>query len=246
MKINRLSFFPALALILSACLPSLSGASDQTVSLPAPSLSINGSGSVTLEPDIVTISIGVNTQDNDPSSAVARNSRQVESIAVALSELGIGLDDTQTSNFSIWPRQDYDFEGNPISTTFVVDNTLTVIVRNLDSLGAVLDTAINAGANNIYGITFDISDREDAISQATQLAVQNAEERAQNLAGAANVQLGEVLMVSSFVGGGGFVDPFARGLGGGGGSDVATVPISSGQLMVSVDVNVTYAMAPSE
>ena len=76
--------------------------------------------------------------------------------------------------------------------------------------------------------------------------MENANARAENLAGAANVELGEVIFINSFVGGGGFVDPYARGYGGGGGADLASVPIASGQLTVIVDVNVTYQISPAE
>ena len=166
MNKKLLLIFATLTLALSACLPSVGG---QAIGLQEPNLAVNGTGVVTLDPDVVSISIGVNTQDDDPSTAVSRNNRQVESIMDALGELGITAEDTQTSNFSIWPREDYDFEGQPISTTFVVDNTLTITVRDLDSLGDVLTAAIDAGANSIYGINFDISDREDAIEQATPI-----------------------------------------------------------------------------
>ena len=242
MNKKLLLIFATLTLALSACLPSVGG---QAIGLQEPNLAVNGTGIVTLQPDIVSISIGVNTEDDDPSTAVSRNNRQVEAIMAALSELGITAEDTQTSNFSIWPRQDYDFEGQPTSTTFVVDNTLVVTVRDLGSLGDVLDAAVDAGANSIYGINFDISDREEAIAQATQLAMENAEARAANLAGAANVELGEVLFINSFVGSGGFQDQFARGLGGGGAAE-SSVPIASGQLTVIVDVNVTYQITPAE
>ncbi|KAA3642347.1 MAG: DUF541 domain-containing protein [Chloroflexi bacterium] len=244
MNKKMLLIFALLTLALSACVPALGGG--QAVGLQEPSLAVNGTGVVTLDPDIVTISIGVNTEDDDAGTAVSRNNRQVEDIMAALSEMGITAEDVQTNNFSIWPRQDYDFEGNPISTSYVVDNTLTVTVRDLDSLGDVLDAAIDAGANSIYGINFSISDREDAISQATQLAMENAEARAQNLAGVASVELGEVLFINSFVGGGGYFDPYTQGLGGGGGADLASVPIASGQLTVTVDVNVTYKIVPAE
>lgn len=246
MNKKLLLIFALLTLALSACVPALgSGESQPAATGPTTehSLTVNGVGNVNIEPDIASLSIGVNTQNEDASSAVNANSRQVETLTASLAEMGVAAEDTNTVNFSIWARQDYDFEGNPTATTYVVDNTLQVTIRDLDALGEILDAAIEAGANNIYGIQFDVSNREEVVNQAMQLAVDNAAARAGNLAGASDVTLGEVVSVSSFVGGAGIYNPFIGGLGGGGGAVESAVPISTGQLTITVEVTISYQIS---
>jgi uncharacterized protein YggE len=145
--------------------------------------------------------------------------------------------DIQTSNFSIFPRQDYGPEGQIVGITYVVDNTVAVTVRDLGSIGAVLDAAIQAGANSISGIRFDVEDREAAQQQAMVAAVENARERAEVLAGAANVELGAVMSIQSYMGGGTPI-PFEANMVM---ADAAMgVPVSPGEMQITVDVSVIY------
>jgi hypothetical protein len=189
---------------------------------------------------MATISVGVRTEDRDAAEAVASNNAQAESITQALVGMGIDEQDIQTSNFSIYPQQQYDDQGNLIGTTYVVENTVYVTVRDLDQLGVLLDAVVQTGANNIYGIQFDVEDRDSALTEARQLAVENAQAQAQELAQAAGVTLGELQSISSYTS---MPVPVFEGKGGGA-ADVAasTVPISPGQLSITADVSVVYAI----
>jgi uncharacterized protein YggE len=84
---------------------------------------------------MATISVGVRTEDRDAAEAVASNNAQAESITQALVAMGVDEQDIQTSNFSIYPQQQYDDQGNLVGTTYVVENTVYVTVRDLDQLG---------------------------------------------------------------------------------------------------------------
>ena len=109
---------------------------------------------------------------------------------------------------------------------------------DLANIGAVLDAAVQAGANSISGIRFDVEDREAAQQQAMTAAVENARERAEVLAGAADVTVGQVLSIQSYLGGGTPI-PFERNFAM---ADAAAmeVPISPGEMLISVDVSVIY------
>ena len=86
----------------------------------------------------------------------------------------------QTSNFNVYPSDQYDpTTGQYIRRNYAVDNTLYVTVRDIANLGKLLDTTLRAGANNIYGITFDIQNKEAALAQARDLAIADAKAKAE-------------------------------------------------------------------
>jgi uncharacterized protein len=114
-------------------------------------------------------------------------------------------------------------------------------VRNLQSLGQLLDTAVKAGANNISGINFDLKDqtKAQAITDARKLAVDSAKSQAQALADASGVGLGDLLTLSASQSGvpmrmSDAKVNYAAG--------TSQVPVSAGQIVINVDVSVTYAI----
>jgi uncharacterized protein len=226
-------------------LPNARAADHQQSTEPVPAepqrtISVNGSGVVSLTPDIATISIGVRTENADASEAVSSNNSQTAQVMAALESFGIAEEDIQTSNFSIYPRQDYNREGELIGTTYVVDNTVIVKVRDLDQVGAVLDASVRAGANSIGGISFTVEDSSEAYNQALEAAFASARSRAQALASAAGVQLGDVQTISSYVSGGPI--PVVRDARVQVELMAADVPISPGQTDITVEVSVIFAI----
>jgi uncharacterized protein YggE len=125
---------------------------------------------------------------------------------------------------------------------YAVDNTVYVTVRDLTKLGDLLDTAVQAGANNINSVQFDVAEKDEALKQARAEAVKDAEAQAQSLAQAAGLSLGEIQSISFFD-----VQPYPLFDGKGGGgmaaeAAAAAVPIQPGQLTFTVSVNVTYEL----
>jgi uncharacterized protein YggE len=212
---------------------------DGTTNAPMRTISVNGTGNISLNPDIATISIGVHTENKDAQQAVSDNNAQAQQVTSALTAAGIAAKDIQTSNFSITPRQEYDNNGTVTGVTYVVDNNVQVTVRNLANLGSVLDSVVQAGANNINGIQFSVEDPTDAYNAALQAAVNDAHSRAEALAQAAGVELGAVQTITSTISGG--PTPVFRELAAAP-SAVAEVPISPGQTQITVDVGVVYAI----
>jgi uncharacterized protein YggE len=120
-------------------------------------------------------------------------------------------------------------------TVFVVQNTVLVIVRDLDSLGGILASVVEQGANTINSISFDLEDKDAAIAEATQMAIDDAASQAQEIADAAGVELGAINFLSTSSNGSiapraAVMDQAAAG----------NVPISSGTLSIQVTANVTY------
>jgi uncharacterized protein len=110
-------------------------------------------------------------------------------------------------------------------------------VRDVNQLGDVLDKAVAAGANNIYGVNFSVEDTSKLEADARAKAVANAKSRAESLAQLNGVQLGEVLSVSEVIGGSAYpMDYGVKGLGGGG------TPVQPGELEMSLSIQITYAV----
>jgi uncharacterized protein YggE len=227
----------AFALILSACGPATINQEAQPI---VRTLNVNGLGSSYLTPDIAYIYIGVHNEGAAASEVVAANKVQTNAVLDALKKAGVDQKDLRTTNFSIYPSQQYDPAGKLTGSIYMVDNTVYVTVRNLDGLGSLLDDTIAAGANSINSIQFDVADKTAAVKDARAKAVTDAKTQAQELADAAGITLGEIQNIS-------FYDnspvPMAEGKGGGGASAMnAPVSIQPGQLTISVSVNITYAI----
>lgn len=237
MQVTILTGLVLVALVLSAC-SAVTGRIGEGAEAQPRTLSVAGSGKVFLAPDIATITIGVRTENANVGRAVQDNNVQAEEIARALREMGVDEKDIQTSNFNVYANQQFDERGNPISTTYVVENTVFVTVRELSNLGELLEKAVEAGANQVYGIQFDVENKEEALSQARKTAVENARAKAEELAAAAGVTLGDIRMISEA---GSVPIPVFEGKGGFGGG-AADVPISPGQLSLTVEVSVVFEL----
>jgi uncharacterized protein YggE len=246
-KIILLSSILVISILLVACgsvstQPGITSALAQTDDNDSPksTLSVSGSGVVTLSPDIAYVTIGVHTEGSDASDVVAENNQDTQAVIDSLESLDINPQDIQTTNFSIFPQQQFDENGRPTGEiTYMVDNSVFVTVRELDNIGEVLNAAVEAGANSISGIQFDVEDRTDAIAEAQAAAVQNAQSQAENLAQAAGIELGQIISINTF--GGAVPLPKFDGVGGGAAvAESSQVPVSTGQMRISIEVNMVF------
>jgi len=222
-----------MAVVLGACAPQ-SAANDINRSI-----SVTGTGEVYLVPDIAYVYIGTRSEAVDVASALSDNNQQAQSISTVLSDMGVDPKDIQTTAFNVYPMQNYGPDGQPTETKYVVENTVFVKVRQLQKLGELLDAVVRKGANQINGITFDVEDRAQAESDARKLAVQNATDKAKELADAAGVELGQLLNLSVYSSGSPQPMYDAKG---GGYAVQSAAPIASGQLLVSADANLSYEL----
>ena len=184
----------------------------------------------------------MHTEKPTATEAVAENNAQTQEVIQALTDFGIDPKDIRTINFSIYPMDKYDpATGQPTGEkTYAVDNTVYVTVRDLDQLGDLLDTVVQAGANTVSSVQFDVADKDKALAPARDAAVKDANAKAGELAASAGVQLGELISVS-------YQDspvyPVYDGRGAGGAAvEAAAVPIQPGQLTFTVTVNETYGI----
>ena len=232
-----LLFAIILTLLVSAfsAIPSVDAQSGDTTPR---TIEVTGEANKYKVPDIATITLGVQTTARSAASAEDENSAIMAVLFDELLALEIDSADMQTSNFYVYQNYNYDSDGNRTDISYNVSNTVRVVVRDLDMLSPVISTVLENGANDIQGISFDLSNREEVYSLVLEQAIKNGMSRAEVMAGAVDSTLGEVLSISSSIYGGGYTltgDVMAKnaysGLGGGG-----ETPISSGEINISVTV----------
>jgi uncharacterized protein YggE len=168
----------------------------------------------------------------------------METVIASLEAQTVAEKDIQTSGYNIWVERPYGPEGMPSDEVrYHVGNTVIVTIRDLDKVGAILDGTIEAGANNIYGVTFSVADPKPLMSEARAQAVADARAKAQELAELNGVSLGQVLSISEVISSGGIyvggirAAALAEGMGGGGAG-----PISPGELEMTTQLQITYAI----
>jgi uncharacterized protein YggE len=216
----------------------LTSCSDGSASAGQSGLSVTGTGSVYLAPDVVDIDLGVQTQSASVGGAVSNNNRLSAAVLAALAGQGVASSDIQTTYFSVTPQQMYDNTGTPTGeVTYWVDNTVHVRLRQPDKLGDVLQAAIGAGANNVQGVSYSVSDPSQAQAEARQKAIDTAQKRAHLLASAAGATLGEPQSIASSVG---LPGPRTTGAAAAEAPAASNVPVSPGSLEVQVQVTITY------
>jgi uncharacterized protein len=163
-------------------------------------VTVSASGTVSAEPDEAIISTGVTSESKTAREALSKNTEAMKKVIAELKAQGIEPKDIQTTQFNVDPVSAYPKEGQPpVVTGYRVTNSVAVRVRNLDKLGGVLDQLVTVGANQIGGISFDVSKAETLKDDARKEAMANALRRAKLLAAASGADVGEVMQISEEV-----------------------------------------------
>lgn len=168
-------------------------------------ISVSGNGSADVTPDMATVSLGVQTDAQTASQAITANNTQMQAVISALQKAGVASADIQTTSVQLSPRYEPPTSPEPQQAQptpanhivgYTASNTVTVKVRKLDSLGGLLDDVVQAGGNQIQGISFGVADPAQAMDQAREAAMKDATHKAQQLAGLANEKLGPVFSIN--------------------------------------------------
>jgi uncharacterized protein YggE len=207
-------------------------------------ISVTGEGKVSAPPDMATINTGVLTQAATAKDALRANSKAMGEIMAVLKEHKIAAKDVQTSNFNVSPIYKRDNRGrlqNEIEG-YRVQNQVRVRVRELPNLGEVLDALVQAGSNQVSGISFGVDDPEGILNQARSRAIRNAKSRAEVYAQAGNVKVGKIRQISETPVG----IPQPRMLGFARAEAAAAVPVAPGEQEFTVSVHVVYDLADGD
>ena len=154
----------------------------------------SGLGEVRVAPDRATVSIGVQTRAATAAEDSAANGRKQRSVIAAIRAKGVAADEITTTGFNVQPELRYDKPGvPPVITGYVVSNIVNVELDRIDLTGAVIDTAIVAGANQIHSLTFGLTKAESSRRAALAIAVGLAKGDAEVVARAAGGTLGVLI-----------------------------------------------------
>lgn len=198
-------------------------------------LYVSGSAEKSIAPDTVSLNIGVVVQASTAQKASDQNAVLMSEVTKELKNLGLGDRDIQTSMFSIRPV--YKYNGAPTIEGYSASNNLRVTTKKLDMVSEIIDRSTAAGANEIAGVSFSVSDekqkelRDELLSEA----VEDASSKAKRLAKKLDVII--VGVKSSSISEGGFPQPFFEVAAMEG---KAATPIQPGEVDVSLSVQVTY------
>jgi len=236
----------ALAAVLTLPLGmSLAMAQDEAPQRRERLLSVSGEGKVQAAPDMALITLGVVSEAESASGALTANSESMSRIIAALKDGGMESRDLQTSGFSIQPvysQPPRDYDGSqPFKQEIVgyrVSNNLTLRIRQLDRVGALLDQVVKLGANSISGPTFTVADPKPFEDEARRAAMRDALDKSELYAEASGVTRGPIFRIED-----GYVSapqPVAPGLMRMEAAASPPVPIEGGELSFEAHISVSW------
>jgi uncharacterized protein len=189
----------ALAAGLSAVLVVAAPAYAQEAAPVAGTITMEGTGTVAVAPDMAVISTNVVTTGKSAAEVLADNSDSIAKVINAIKAEGIEAKDIQTSGFGIHPRYERINDGSnrqPNIIGYEIRNGVEVNVRDLTKLGSLLTIVVESGANSVDGIRFEVSDPQDKLDEARKKAVAAARHKAEIFAEAAGVELGSIAAIT--------------------------------------------------
>ncbi|MEE9202429.1 MAG: SIMPL domain-containing protein [Dehalococcoidia bacterium] len=218
MKRGLIALMVAVPLLLGACTAEGGGAAPPAPAGGAPlpqataagaytsyttsqqfGLWVTGRGRITYAPDVVVLQLGVEAQAPTVAAAQAQARDSMVGVLAALEDKGIAEKDIQTTRFSIQPVYEWIERMNKQELTgYRVTNQVRAKIRQVDAAGEVIDAVAEAGGDlvRIEGISFSIDDPSPLQAQARELAVKEAVAKAQQIAGAAGIELGQVIYIN--------------------------------------------------
>jgi uncharacterized protein YggE len=224
----RKIFGPLLALAIAAAVSLPARAAEKLVT-------VTGQATIAVAPDTALIRIGVSSQGKTANQASDTNAKQMTAVMAAIKNSGIAERDVRTSRLSLQPQ--YENKGGTTHLLgFRVTNQVTVTIHDIDQLPAILDRAIAAGANEMSGIEFVVSEQSKLLDQARDDAIADAHRKAALYAKAAGAKLGRVVSITE-EGAPSPPHPVAAVRAG-------AVPVAPGEQRLRATVTVSYELAP--
>jgi uncharacterized protein len=203
-------------------------------------ISVSGEATVSVAPDLAEVDGGVTTEAKTAREASETNNAAMGKVLLALKAAGIDEKDFQTSRLSLQPQSAPNRTGPAAIVSYRASNRVTIRVRDVNKVAGVIDTLVGAGANEIGGINFMVSQASKLLDDAREQAVADARRKAEIYAKAAGVTLGAPLTISEDGAPGPM--PMRRMVAG----MAAATPIAQGEETLRVSVNVSWAIKPKE
>ena len=205
---------------------------------PVRSITVSGTGSVSIKPDMVSVKFIVKSTNWNCPAAAERNSINTANTIAAIKEAGIPEADISTYDYSITQDNSHTYAGE-----YTVRNTIAVLIRNIDLTGKVIDAAVknNTGANGVTSFEYLVSDKATALREARTLAIKNAQDAASLLAGASGCKVNGVLEIrEDYTSSGRSNDMMFKDVAMDAGG--AETPIVEGNITITSNVTVKYEL----
>jgi len=198
--VGVLAILAVAVLLLAGCQSSSNtpaAGTDATGTQAVDTITVNGEGRVSVTPDEAIVSVAVETDAADAASALDTNSKDMQKVLDALKAQGIKDAEIETANVAVYPNRQYDPQtGKETLVGYRATNSVTVTLTDLTKVPAVFAAATEAGANNITGPVWQLSDNNQAVKEALTRATENALGKAQTLATASGVKAGPILVLN--------------------------------------------------
>jgi len=170
---------------------------------PVNSITVDGVGQASAVPNLARVQLGVMTSGPNVDVAAEESNQIIQAVMEAVTQTGVDAVDMQTSGFNVWSEELYPQDSpessgdGPVEprTIYRVENTVNVTVRDVDTLGDVIQSGLDAGANRVWGVEFSIEDTTQLEQEARANAVDEARARAADLAEEMGVGLGDVVSI---------------------------------------------------
>ena len=229
---------PSLAAALGlVALPALA---DSGPAFAATTVNLSATGQAHPAPDMASVSLGVSVQGATAAEAMRRNAERMSAAIAALKRAGMDARDIQTSGLDLQAQYAFPQNAPRQLTGYQASNRVTLQVQELARLGAVLDAAVAAGANEIEGVSFGLKDPQAAEDEARLQAVKALKAKADLYAGATGYRIGRLVNLSE---GGGYAPSPPRPLMAMAAAKRADTPVEAGTLDVRIEVSGLYELA---
>lgn len=228
---------PLVVALASLVLSSAATAQGDTSRPIVPTINATGQGRREVAPDKATIQLGVETRAKTPAAAASANADRMTRIRAALTRAGVAEKDISTSRYTLHFEQGR----TQADTQYVATNMVTVVTRQLDQVGRIIDTGLGAGANNINSLFYDLTDRNAAEAGALGDAVVDARRQAEVMATAAGGRLGDLIELGTQSSG---YQPFAADVAFRMSAQAAPTPVSPGTVTVMASVTARWRFVP--
>jgi uncharacterized protein YggE len=232
---------PAIAAALALTVAGAAQAQQADAAFHATTFRLSAYGEVKIKPDMAVLQLGVANEAATAQAAMGDNTVRMNAVLAAVRAAGVRPEDVQTAGVSLSPQYRYEQNQPPQLTGYQASNSVTVSVHDLPKAGAVLDSAVKAGANQVRGVSFGLADPTPVENAAREAAVRALQAKAELYARATGTHV--VRLVSLSEGGSATIPPLPVPPVAMRAAQAQAVPVAPGELTVRETVTAVYEVA---
>ncbi|MGL4610169.1 MAG: SIMPL domain-containing protein [Trueperaceae bacterium] len=199
-------------------------------------ITVTGTGTTYGEPDMAVVDLGVDSVDKDVAVASSKTDEVAKALLETFTKLGIESKDVRTSYFNTFRETPYNPDGTTGEAVYHVQNVMSITLRDIRKVGQLITESIASGANVVNNVQYTLSNSAILEGEARNLAMQNAQQKAQQLAELGGVTLGDIVMITDVSASVPSPLPYARDAT----LEASAASIPAGQLEVTATVSVRF------